>query len=115
MESSLMEPPVYYSVNIDSSNRESILRDLNRQRPRAFMVSEDGDIYIGDTEFHKDMAGKHGKFAVLEKGTIHPKSGKINFIHSSAFHSSVTKSAEEQEIQQKIKDEINSFLGTNFH
>jgi hypothetical protein len=109
-----LDPPIGYMVSLDDSKRRIVQEALKRNSPRAFLVTEDGDIIIGATEFHKNIVnGRSREYKVLDKGTIIPKSKKINFIYSDNFKSSLSREDRIEE-QQKVRDAINHFLEINF-
>ena len=107
--------PSIYIVANSESKKTAINKSLAKKEVRAFMVNEDGDVIIGDTEFHDDIARTHGRFPILEKGTIVPKSNRINFVYSDNFRSSILSTQVRHEVQNKIRHSINEFLGTNFN
>ncbi len=120
-ESSSFEPwhnnieiPFGFLVNCEYSNREEITNALKHNHTRAFIVTSDGDIIIGKTSFHKDIITGRPE-EILEKGTIVPKSQRINFIHSSQYRNSSVNSKDRVVIQSKISGEINNFLGISYH
>lgn len=105
-----LEPPVGYMVSNNEKDKKDIQRGIENMQTRAFLVTEDGDIVIGKTPFHKDITtGRSREFKVLDKGTIVPKSEKINFIYSDNFKSALSREDRLAE-QQKVRDSINSFL-----
>ena|SRR6185437_8938347 len=109
-----LEPPVGYIVNLDDSKKREIQQALKRNSTRAFLVTEDGDIVISSTGFHKDVVnGRSREYKILDKGTIVPKARKINFVYSDNFQSNLSIEDRVEE-QQKVRDALNQFLETDY-